>query len=68
MEATISPKGRFAWEGQTVEYVVKAKGVSELSEPKDACEGLEVRVIDTKQVADGVEARVAVQVAKPTFF
>jgi hypothetical protein len=68
MEATISPKGRFAWEGQTVEYVVKAKGVSELAKPNDGVEGVDVRVIETKQVADGVEARVAVKVASPVFY
>ncbi len=31
MTATTMPASRFGWQGQTVEYVVKAKGASELA-------------------------------------
>lgn len=68
METTTLPKGRFSWEGQTVVYTVKAKGANEIVAPADAAKGLDVRVLDTHKVADGVEARVAVAVGSGVFF
>jgi len=68
MNVQTVPAARFGWEGQTLEYLVKAKGASELSAPAKCEDGLQVRVIDTKQVADGIEARVAVDVAGPVLY
>jgi hypothetical protein len=68
MNVTTSPASRFGWEGQTLEYVVKADGASEVSVPEKGTDGLRVRILDTRQVGDGIEARVAVDVAGPTFY
>lgn len=68
MNATTVPASRFGWEGQTLEYVVKVDGASQVSAPEKGVEGLRVRIVDTKQVAGGVEARVAVDAAGPVFY
>lgn len=68
MNVTTYPASRFGWEGQTLEYTVKAQGAESVSAPATSTEGLRVRIIDTKKVADGVEARVAVDVTGPVFF
>ena len=68
MSVTTVPASRFGWEGQTLEYVVKVDGASEVSAPKENEEGLKVRVLDTRQVDGGVEARVAVDVTAPVFY
>lgn len=68
MKVTTEPRSSFGWEGQNLEYVVKAEGCSELAVPKEGTDGLNVRILDQKRVGDGVEARVAVEVAKPVFF
>jgi hypothetical protein len=62
------PASRFGWEGQTLEYVVKATGASELVAPAKCEEGLGVRVLETKRVSDGIEARVLVDVAGPVLY
>lgn len=68
MNATAAPKARFGWEGQTVEYVVHVDGAREVSAPAKAEKGLQVRVLDTRQVNGGVEARVAVDVASGALY
>lgn len=68
MDITTSPASRFGWEGQTVEYLIKADGVTEFVAPKECPDGLTVRILDTRQVGDGVEARVAVDVAGPVMY
>jgi len=68
MKATTVPASRFGWEGQTLEYVVTVDGASEVSVPQKAEKGLQVRVIDTRQVGDGVEARVVVDVTDPVLY
>jgi len=68
MKTTTMPASRFGWEGQTLEYVVRADGASELSVPSKTEEGMQVRILDTRQVGDGVEARVAVDVTAPVFY
>jgi len=68
MKTTTTPAARFGWQGQTVEYVVKAEGATELSTPKECADGLKVRILDTQKVADGIEARVAVAVAGPVLY
>jgi hypothetical protein len=68
MKATTVPASRFGWEGQTLEYVVKADGATTLAVPAKREDGLTVRILDTRQVGDGVEARVAVDVTGPVFY
>jgi hypothetical protein len=68
MDITTTPASRFGWEGQTLEYVVKAEGASEVSAPEKCADGLKVRILDQRQVGGGVEAKVAVDVASPVFF
>ncbi len=68
MKTTTMPASRFGWQGQTVEYVVKAVGATEILGPTESVDGLHVRVLDTRQVEDGVEARVAVDVAGPVLY
>lgn len=65
---TTTPASRFGWPGQTVEYTVKVDKASELLPPATAEEGLEVRILDTRQVGDGLEARVAVDVTDPVLY
>lgn len=68
MEITTSPASRFGWEGQTLEYTVRAEGAREVTVPENLEKGLEVRVLETRAVGDGVEARVAVNVADPVLY
>jgi len=68
MDVKTVPAARFGWEGQTVEYVVTAQGAAEIAAPATDEEGLRVRVLSTRQVEDGVEARVAVDVADPVLY
>ncbi len=67
MKITTAPAGRFGWEGQTVEYVVKAEGATQLLAPEKV-DGMQVRILDSRQVGGGVEARVAVDVTSPVFY
>jgi hypothetical protein len=68
MKITTTPAARFGWQGQTLEYVVKAEGASEISAPAKSEQGLQVRVLDTRHVGDAVEARVSVEVSGPVFY
>jgi len=68
MNTTTTPASRFGWPGQTLEYVVTAKGAMHVSAPATSEDGLRVRVLETRPVADGVQARVAVEVASPVLF
>jgi hypothetical protein len=68
MKVSTAPASRFGWEGQTLEYVVKVDGASVVSAPEKSTDGLRVRIADTRQVGNGVEARVAVDVAGPVVF
>jgi hypothetical protein len=63
MQITTSPASRFGWPGQTLEYVVRAEGASEIAAVQECPEGVQVRVLGTRAVGNGVEARVAVDVA-----
>lgn len=62
MKITTSPSCRVGSQGQTLEYIVKAEGASEVYVPNDGTDTMQVRVVDTRQVGDGVEARLAVKV------
>lgn len=66
MKVTMSPNSRFGWEGAPLEYVVKADGASELR-LKQGLDGCEARLTNVRKTADGVEARVRVEVAKGAF-
>lgn len=68
MNSTTSPGSRFGWEGQTLEYTVRAEGASELAVGKGCPDGVKVRILDTRPVGNGIEARVAVDVAEPVFY
>lgn len=68
MKTTTTPAARFGWQGQTLEYVVRADGASEIAVPKERSEGLDIRVTDVRQVGDGVEAQVIVDVSDPVFY
>jgi hypothetical protein len=67
MKVTTTPVCRVGWQGQTLHYVVKAEGATELVAPKQT-DGLQVRIEDTRQVGDGVEARLAVRVLDSTLY
>jgi hypothetical protein len=67
MKITTMPVCRVGWQGQTLRYVVKAEGATELVAPKHT-EGLQVRIEDTRRVGDGVEARLAVRVLNSTLY
>jgi hypothetical protein len=62
MEITTSPCCRVGSQGQTLSYVVRAKGASEIVAPANGMDGMQVRVVDTRQTPDGVEAQVQVKV------
>lgn len=62
MEITTSPVCRFGWQGETLRYVVKAKDGAEVLVQEECAEGLRARVVDTRQVAGGIEADLEVQV------
>lgn len=68
MKTTTLPASRFGWEGQTVEYTVRADGATELVAPATCPDGLKVRVLDSRRVGEGLEARVAVAVAPGTLY
>ncbi|HEY3317119.1 MAG TPA: hypothetical protein VGK50_01675 [Coriobacteriia bacterium] len=67
MKVTTSPNSRFGWEGTSLDYTVKADGAMELRLPKQTVAGVEARLTDVRRTADGVEARIHVQVAKGAF-
>ncbi len=67
MKVTTEPAGRFAWKGQTVHYVVKADGASELALPEKSPEGVEARITGLRHVGDGVEADLVVEARDSSF-
>ncbi len=67
MRITTVPASRFAWEGQTLQYVVKAEGATEVSVPEKCADGLRAKVTGMRQTGDGVEAHVQVEVRDPVF-
>jgi len=68
MTTATMPASRFGWQGQTVEYTVKTSGTARIVTPVQSPHGLRVRVLATRQVDGGTEARVAVNVAGPVFY
>ncbi len=67
MKISTMPAGRFAWKGQTVHYVVKAEGASDVSLPEKSPDGVEARITGMRHVGDGVEADLAVEVRDSSF-
>lgn len=62
MEITTSPVCRYGWEGQTLRYLIRADDATELRVTEDCSEGLRVRVAETRQVGNGIEADLEVEV------
>jgi len=68
MEITTTPTCRVGSQGQTLQYMVKAKGASEIVVPQNDNEGVRISVADMRQTADGVEARLDVEVLDSTLY
>lgn len=66
MKVNTQPSCRVGSEGQTLHYVVSAQGASELSVGEGCPDTLKVRVVETRQVGDGLEADLEVQVLDAT--
>lgn len=69
MKITTKPAFRFGWQGATLDYVVKADGVTELRVPEQnlpACGGdkvpLRAQITDVQRTDTGVQAHVKVDV------
>jgi hypothetical protein len=62
MEITTVPSCRVGWQGQTLRYVVRAEGASEVLVPENEVNGVQVRVASTRQTGSGVEAQLEVKV------
>jgi hypothetical protein len=68
MEITTVPSCRVGWQGQTLRYVVRAEGATEVLAPDNDMEGVAVRVTGTRQVDGGVEADLTVDVLDSTLY
>lgn len=68
MEITTNPSCRVGWEGQTLQYVIKATGASEIVVPANDNESVRINVADMRQTADGVEATLDVEVLDSTLY
>lgn len=68
MNTTTTPAARFGWPGQTLEYTVRVDDADQLVAPQTLDEGVSVRVLETRPVGDGVEARVAVVVSEGALY
>lgn len=67
MKVQTSPASRFVSEGQTVEYVVKADGATELRIGEESLPGVEARLADVRKTDAGIEARVLVEMTESKF-
>lgn len=68
MKVTTTPSCRVGWEGATLHYVVRAEGANEVVVPENGMEGVQIRVADTRQVANGVEADLEVKVLDSSLY
>ncbi len=68
MEITTTPVCRVGWEGQTLTYVVKAQGASDVSVPENPFDGIQARIAEQHPVDGGVEARLVVEVTNSDAF
>ncbi len=62
MEITTTPICRVGWQGETLHYVVKAEGATELVIGEHDMEGVDARITGARQVEGGVEADLAVEI------
>lgn len=62
MKVTTRPICKVGSEGQTLSYVVKAQGASELTVGEGCPDTLKVRIVETRQVEGGIEADMKVEV------
>lgn len=67
MKTATIPASRFGWQGQTLEFMVKADGAQQIEAPAETA-GMRVEVVDSKQVGDGIVARVAVHVVDSSYY
>ena len=68
MKVTTVPSCRVGWQGETLHYTVRAEGATEVLVPDARAEGLQVRIADTRQVGNGVEAQLEVRVLDSTLY
>jgi hypothetical protein len=66
MKITTTPVCRVGSQGQTLRYIVKAEGATQVLVPENGVKGVQVRVTDTRQTGDGVEAQLQVKVLDST--
>ena len=66
MEITTTPSCRVGSEGQTLHYIVRAQGATEVLAVDNGSDAMQVRVAGTRQVGDGVEADLEVTVLDST--
>jgi hypothetical protein len=66
MEITTTPVCRVGSQGQTLHYVIKAQGATQVSVPEKETNGLQFKVTDTRQVPGGVESQLEVKVVGST--
>jgi len=66
MKVSTQPSCRVGSEGQTLRYLVTAQGATELSVAEGCPETLKVRVVETRQVGDALQADLEVQVLDAT--
>lgn len=66
MQVTTEPICRVGWEGQTLHYIVTAEGATEVFVPENGSDAMQVRIVGTRQVENGVEARLEVDVLDST--
>lgn len=67
MSSTTMPASHFGWQGESLHYVVRAKGATQLRPPAKL-EGMDVRITDVRHEADGLVAQVDVAVTGPVFY
>jgi hypothetical protein len=68
MNITTNPVCRVGSEGQTLHYVVRAQGATEVSVPGNGSEAMQARIANTRPTADGVEAQLEVKVLDSTLY
>ena len=68
MQITTTPSCRVGWEGQTLQYVVKAQGANDIVALENEMEGVRVQVANVQPTADGVEAVLQVEVLDSSLY
>lgn len=68
MKVTTEPSCRVGWPGETLHYVVRAQGATEVVALDNDMDGVQVRIASTQEVGDGVEAQIEVDVLDSTLY